>query len=70
MSGSDAVVGVVAETCGDMTLDVDALRRFIAAELVGTGLEIPAEELARIATAVLDEAVRISLEWVEAELPY
>ena len=66
MSAADSVAGAR----GDMTLEVDMLRCFIAAELVGTGVRIPPEELARIATAVLEEAVRISVEWVEAEVAY
>lgn len=53
-----------------MTLEVDALRRLIAEELVGAGARIPASELTRISAAILDEAVRISVEWVEASQTY
>lgn len=55
---------------GGMTLEVDALRRLVAEELVGAGVHVPVSELARISAAILAEAVRISVEWVEAETGY
>ena len=53
-----------------MTLEVDALRRLIAEQLVGAGVHVPAAKLAAVSAAILEEAVRISLEWLEAEAPF
>ena len=53
-----------------MTLEVDGLRRLIAEELVGAGVRVPEAEVARISSAILDEALRISVEWLEAESVY
>lgn len=52
----------------DMTLEVDTLRQLIATELVRAGVRIPHHEMARVSAAILTEAVRISVEWVEAEI--
>ena len=70
MSEPDSGSGVATGTRGGMALELDALRRFIALELVATGAQISGDDRARVSAAILDEAVRISVEWVEAELTY
>jgi hypothetical protein len=52
---------------GGMALEVDALRRLIAVQLIGAGVRIPDDSLANVSAAILTEAVRISVEWLEAE---
>lgn len=70
MNIPDPVAAPDVHAAGGMSLEVDALRRLIALELVGAGVLVPASELSRIAAAILDEAVRISVEWVEAAQAY
>lgn len=52
---------------GGMMLEVDALARYIAVQLVAVGVRIPRESVAAVSAAVLAEAVRISVEWLEVE---
>ena len=54
----------------EMTLELEALRQMIATELVGAGVRIPPDEMARVSAAILTEAVRSSVEWVEAETAF
>ena len=49
-----------------MTAELDALRQTISEQLVGVGVRLSAMELDRISATILAEAVRISVEWVEA----
>jgi hypothetical protein len=66
----DPVAASDAHADGGMSLEVDALRRLIVLELVGAGVHVPLLDLTRMSVAILDEAVRISTEWLEASQAY
>ncbi|MDB4917327.1 MAG: hypothetical protein JWM95_4971 [Gemmatimonadetes bacterium] len=48
-----------------MPHEVEQLRATIAEQLRGAGVEMPEERLDTVAEAILADAVRLALEWIE-----
>ncbi|MHB1312918.1 MAG: hypothetical protein ACYC3L_12955 [Gemmatimonadaceae bacterium] len=60
-----SIAGVVAPDPTEMRHELDRLQQSIAIQLRRAGIELPDTELSGVADAILTDAVRVALLWLE-----